>query len=72
MTITNGHNQCAFTTMPPNMDATILMLLTKPGFISKYDASPFVRPKFVVDHTIEDALVCDTASRVAAVMVSQL
>ncbi|GFX01621.1 hypothetical protein TNCV_3971211 [Trichonephila clavipes] len=29
-------------------------------------------PRFIVDHTIEDAPVCDAASRVAAVMVSEL
>ncbi|GFV91356.1 hypothetical protein TNCV_898731 [Trichonephila clavipes] len=29
-------------------------------------------PKFVVDHTIEDAPVCDAASSVAAAMVSEL
>ncbi|GFT93701.1 hypothetical protein TNCV_499781 [Trichonephila clavipes] len=30
------------------------------------------RQKFVVDHTIEDAPVCDAASKVAASMVSEL
>ncbi|GFW28463.1 hypothetical protein TNCV_4641281 [Trichonephila clavipes] len=29
-------------------------------------------PRFIVDHTIEDAPVCDPASRVAATMVSEL
>ncbi|GFW05002.1 hypothetical protein TNCV_597961 [Trichonephila clavipes] len=29
-------------------------------------------PRFVVDHTIEDAHVCDLASRVATAMVSEL
>ncbi|GFV91840.1 hypothetical protein TNCV_2975121 [Trichonephila clavipes] len=29
-------------------------------------------PKFVIDHTIKDAPVCDAASRVAAAMVSKL
>ncbi|GFX89290.1 hypothetical protein TNCV_1339891 [Trichonephila clavipes] len=29
-------------------------------------------PRFVVDHTIEDAPVCDATSRVAAAMISEL
>ncbi|GFU31139.1 hypothetical protein TNCV_2193301 [Trichonephila clavipes] len=29
-------------------------------------------PKLIVDHTIEDAFICDAASRVAATMVYEL
>ncbi|GFW09692.1 hypothetical protein TNCV_1393931 [Trichonephila clavipes] len=32
----------------------------------------FSVPRFVVDHNIEDASVCDAASRIAAPMVSEL
>ncbi|GFT22409.1 hypothetical protein TNCV_3273811 [Trichonephila clavipes] len=28
--------------------------------------------RFVVDHTIEDTLICDAASRVAAALISEL
>ncbi|GFX60713.1 hypothetical protein TNCV_4976891 [Trichonephila clavipes] len=37
----------------------------------KNDVSPLV-PQVHVDHTIEDAPVCDEASRVAVAMVSEL
>ncbi|GFX86291.1 hypothetical protein TNCV_2561731 [Trichonephila clavipes] len=64
--------QCAFTTMPPNMDVTILMLKTEREFIRKKWRLTIRTFRFVVDHTIEDALLCYAAPRVAAVMIYEL
>ena len=43
MTIPNARWQCAFSTMPPNTDAAIMMLYTEPGFVGK-DVTLFLRP----------------------------
>ncbi|GFX99220.1 hypothetical protein TNCV_2494011 [Trichonephila clavipes] len=36
------------------------------------NSTPYRQARFVVDHTFEDAPVCDAASRVAEAMVSKL
>ncbi|GFV56706.1 hypothetical protein TNCV_4505821 [Trichonephila clavipes] len=68
MTMTNARCQCALTTMLPNTDVAILVLLqTKP---EKTTSSHSCGQVHSCD-TIEDTPFCNAASRAAAVMVSK-
>ncbi|GFV77606.1 hypothetical protein TNCV_616261 [Trichonephila clavipes] len=68
MTKTNACCQCAFTAMSPYTDA----MIRKTWIHLKKWRLAIRASRFVVDYTIEDALVCDEASGVATTMVSEL
>ncbi|GFW40813.1 hypothetical protein TNCV_4368611 [Trichonephila clavipes] len=72
MTMTNIRSRYAFTTMPPNKEATILCGKQNMKLSEKKWHLAIRAPRDVVDHTIEDASVCDATTRVAAAMVSEL
>ncbi|GFV55900.1 hypothetical protein TNCV_1390161 [Trichonephila clavipes] len=69
MMMTNALYHCAFTTIPPNMD---LNFVNRTWIHPQKMTSCPSCTCFVIDHTIEDASVCDAASRVAAAIVSEL
>ncbi|GFW43951.1 hypothetical protein TNCV_231901 [Trichonephila clavipes] len=59
--------------MPRNTDLAILWLLKDLRFTHlKKSRLAILAPKFVVDHTIEDASIFDATSRVVAAMISHL
>ncbi|GFW72409.1 hypothetical protein TNCV_704461 [Trichonephila clavipes] len=71
MTMTNARCQCSFTTIPPNTDAT--SCCCKQNLNSSENRRHVIRvPRFVVDHTFEDAPVNDAAARVAEALISEL